>query len=420
MPKQQNSVPKEEGIDNTFNLMREGYMFITNRCHSFQSNIFETRLFGKKAICMRGKEAAELFYHNDKFKRRGAIPNWVVQSFFGENSVQILDGNVHQHRKDMLMSVMTSNRLQQLVYIIKRQWDKAIERWEELEQVILYEEVQKLLCKTACEWVGVPLEEDELDKRTKDLASLFESVASIGPAYWVGRRARNSLNEWIGELIEGIRSKKIYVHEDTIVYRFAMYQDLEGNLFKPQTAAVEVLNLLRPIVAISIFINFLMLAVHHYPEEAEKLKFGDEHYKEMFVQEVRRFYPFFPFIAALVKEDFIWKNYKFKEGTLMILDIYGTNHDPTLWENPDLFKPGRFKDWRGSPFGFIPQGGGDYWIGHRCAGEWLTIEVMKVSVDYLVNRIDYEVPDQDLSYSMVNMPSIPHSKVLIKNVKRKS
>src|SRR5699024_3322042 len=151
MPKQQNSVPKEEGIDNTFNLMREGYMFITNRCHSFQSNIFETRLFGKKAICMRGKEAAELFYHNDKFKRRGAIPNWVVQSFFGENSVQILDGNVHQHRKDMLMSVMTSNRLQQLVYIIKRQWDKAIERWEELEQVILYEEVQKLLCKTACE-----------------------------------------------------------------------------------------------------------------------------------------------------------------------------------------------------------------------------------------------------------------------------
>src|SRR5690625_5205304 len=292
--------------------------------------------------------------------------------------------------------------------------------WEQMDKVILYEEVQKLLCKAACEWVGVPLEEDEVSKRAKDLASLFESAVAVGPAYWVGRNSRNSLDKWISELIDEVRNGEVNMHDNTILYRFAWHYDMNGDLFNSKTAAVEIINLLRPIVAISIFINFLMLAVHHYPEEAEKLKFGDEHYKARFVQEVRRFYPFFPVIAARVKEDFIWKHYKFKEGTLMILAMYGTNHDPTLWENPDLFKPGRFKDWRGSPFGFIPQGGGDYWIGHRCAGEWLTIEVMKVSVDYLVNRIDYEVPDQDLSYSMVNMPSIPHSKVLIKNVKRKS
>ena len=59
-------------------------------------------------------------------------------------------------------------------------------------------------------------------------------------------------------------------------------------------------------------------------------------------------------------------------------------------------------------------------MGHRCAGEWVTIEVMKVSLDYLVNRMNYEVPDQDLSFSMVNIPSIPHSKVVIKNVKRRT
>ena len=58
-------------------------------------------------------------------------------------------------------------------------------------------------------------------------------------------------------------------------------------------------------------------------------------------------------------------------------------------------------------------------MGHRCAGEWVTIEVMKVSLDFLANRMDYEVPDQDLSFSMVSIPSIPHSKVVIKNVKRR-
>lgn len=58
-------------------------------------------------------------------------------------------------------------------------------------------------------------------------------------------------------------------------------------------------------------------------------------------------------------------------------------------------------------------------MGHRCAGEWVTIEVMKVSLDYLLNRMEYEIPDQDLSYSMVSIPSIPQSKIVIKNIKQR-
>lgn len=416
---QHSDVPREEGIDHTLSMAREGYMYIPNRRHSFQSDVFETRLLGEKAVCMGGKQAAELFYDDEKFQRKGAPPKRVVQSFFGENSVQTLDGDAHQHRKDMLMSAMTSDRLQHLIDIMEQQWEKAVEEWEGKEQVVLYEEIQKLLCKAACQWVGVPLEEDEIDRRTKELASLFESAAAIGPAYWAGRSGRNNLDKWIGEFVESIRNGEYNGRKDTILYQFAWIRDFNGNLLNSKTAAVEVINLLRPIVAISVYINFLALSLHHYPEERRRLASGDETYTEMFVQEVRRFYPFFPFIGARVKKDFTWGNYEFKEGTLTMLDIYGTNHDPDLWENPDVFNPNRFADWEGSPFGFIPQGGGDYWAGHRCAGEWVTIEVMKVSLDFLANRMDYDLPDQDLSFSMVSMPSIPKSKVVIDNVRRK-
>lgn len=413
------TMPQEEGMDHTLGLLREGYMYISNRCHSFHSDIFATRLLGQKAICMRGKDLAELFYDQAKFKRSKAIPNHIVQSFFGENSVQTLDVTSHQHRKDMLMSVMTQEKISELIDIVKQQWETAIDQWRDMDQVVLYEEVQKLLCKAACEWVGIAIDENNVNRRTKELASLFEAAASIGPAYWSARNARNGLNNWIGELIEGIRTDNVQLHPKTIIYKFAWSRDLDGNLFDIKTAAVEVINLLRPIVAISIFINFLTLALYHHPEEKEKLKTADEQYLEMFVQEVRRFYPFFPFVAALVKEDFTWGSYEFKEDTLTILDIYGTNHDPDLWKDPDLFNPERFRDWQGSPFGFIPQGGGDYWLGHRCAGEWVTVEIMKVSLDYLANRIDYDVPKQDLSFSMVSMPSIPHSKIVLENVQRK-
>ena len=414
-----NQMPREEGIDHSLSLMREGYMYILNRRHSFNSDIFETRLLGKKAICMGGKEAAEVFYDTEKFKRKNAAPNRVVQTLFGKNGVQALDGQTHKHRKDMFMSIMSPNELKKLTDITKKQWEIAVDKWEQMDKVILYEEVKEIMCRTACQWAGVPVQEKDVKRLTKNLGAMFESAASVGLNHLLGRHARNYEEIWIGELIDRVRDGKVNPPENTTLHRFAWYRDLEGNLLDTEIAAVEVINILRPIVAIAIFINFTALAVYHYPEEREKLESGDEKYAQMFVQEVRRFYPFFPFVVALVKKDFTWNSYKFEEGTLTLLDLYGTNHDPKIWDNPDVFSPDRFAEWEGSPFGFIPQGGGDYLMGHRCAGEWVTIEVMKVSLDYLANRMNYEVPDQDLSFSMVSIPSIPHSKVVIKNVKRR-
>ncbi|MEJ9280088.1 cytochrome P450 [Ureibacillus thermosphaericus] len=131
------------------------------------------------------------------------------------------------------------------------------------------------------------------------------------------------------------------------------------------------------------------MALNQFPHERTKLKTTPD-YAHFFIQEVRRYYPFFPFVAAKVKADFTWNDYLFEEGTLVLLDIYGTNHDPKMWENPDEFYPERFAKWQGDLFSFIPQGGGEYETTHRCPGEQLTIEMMKLSLEYLLNKMDYE------------------------------
>lgn len=414
-----NSVPKEEGLDHSLSLLREGYLYILNRRQSFQSDIFETRLLGKKAICMGGKEAAAIFYDNSKFKREGVAPNRVAETLFGKKGVQTLDGDAHKHRKQMFMSVMSRERLQILNEIHAKQWEHALDKWQQMEEIELYDETLEIMCRTACEWAGVPVEEEEIKKLAHDLRAMFESATAVGPSHWAGRHARNRVEKWTGELIEEVRDGNLSPEEGTALHKFSWHRDLEGNLLETKVAAVEVINILRPIVAISVYINFSALAVHHYPEEREKLKSGDGKLAQMFVQEVRRFYPFFPFAAAEVKEAFTWNDYTFEEGTLTLLDLYGTNHDPAIWENPDVFQPSRFENWDDSPFSFIPQGGGDHYLGHRCAGEWVTIEVMKVSLDFLVNRMTYDVPEQDLSYSKVSIPSLPNSKVIIRNAQRR-
>ncbi|HZG73619.1 MAG TPA: cytochrome P450, partial [Chondromyces sp.] len=198
------------------------------------------------------------------------------------------------------------------------------------------------------------------------------------------------------------------------------HKKLDGSRLDTQMAAIELINVLRPIVAIATFITFTALALYEHPSYKEKLQSGDEHDFELFVQEVRRFYPFGPFLGARVRQDFTWKQCEFKEGMLVLLDMYGTNHDSRLWESPHEFRPERFEGWEGSLFDFIPQGGGDPAKGHRCPGEGITIEVMKATLNFLVNDIEFDVPEQDLSYSLEKMPTLPESGFVMKNVRRKT
>lgn len=413
----QNKMPKESGIDKSISFMREGYLYILNRRKSFHSDVFETRLLGKKAICLGGKEGAELFYDNEKFERKNAFPKRVLDTLLGRGSVLSLDGEAHKHRKAMFMSIMTPTELDRLKTITEQEWQDAINKWSMQKQIILYDEAKVMMTKVACNWAGVPLptSDKELKELAKLLATLFESPAMLGISFLKGKEARNEAESWIVELVTQVRDQKLFPKENTALYRFSWHRDEHGNLLPSTIVAVEILNILRPIVAITIYICYVALGLHHYPEEIAKVQKSKD-YAQMFIQEVRRYYPFFPVIPAIVKKDFTWKGFEFKKGTLTMLDVYGTNHDPKLWNNPDLFQPERFKNWDGNPFSFIPQGGGDHYLGHRCAGELITVDVMKISLDFFVNYITYNLPKQDLSYSFVNMPSIPKSKIILQNV----
>ncbi|GAB3048902.1 cytochrome P450 [Virgibacillus ainsalahensis] len=413
------SIPREKGLDNSMKLLSEGYRFIPDRMQRFNSNIFQTRLLGQKVICISGKEAAEVFYDNELFKRKGAAPKRIQKSLFGEGGVQGMDGEAHRHRKQLFMSLMTRERLVSLNDIMKDQINIALKKWENMDEVELFSEAEEMLCRTACQWAGVPLWAKELTLRTKDLGAMIDAFGAVGPRHWRGRTARQRTEKWIKYLIEEVREGKQKASEDTALHAMSWHRDLNGELLDLKTAAVELINILRPIVAIGRYITFGAVALHHYPEERDKLAAGDSNYSRMFVQEIRRFYPFGPFLGARVRKDFEWKGHTFKKGKLILLDIYGINHSPKRWKDPHTFQPERFKDWDGSPFDFIPQGGGAYDIGHRCAGEWITIELMQVILKFLTKRVSYDVPPQDLSYSMVRMPSIPESRFVIKNVRRK-
>lgn len=58
-------------LDSTYSLLREGYTWIQRRCEHYGSDVFRARLAGREVICMRGEEAARLFYDSTSLPRGG-------------------------------------------------------------------------------------------------------------------------------------------------------------------------------------------------------------------------------------------------------------------------------------------------------------------------------------------------------------
>lgn len=402
-------LPRDDPFDSSLALFAEGNTFIQRRCRRLHSDLFETRLLLRRTVCMLGEEAARLFYDRDKFQRHGAMPRRVQKTLLGIGGVQGLDGAQHVQRKHLFVeALMSPPRIAALARIAETEWRAACRRWQGRPRVVLFDEAQEIFCRAVCAWAGVPLAEDEVRRRTADLAVMIDSGGRLGPGYWRGRFARSRSERWAGRLIEETRSGRLQPGDETALHAVALQTDTEGALLPVRIAAVELLNILRPTVAIARFVTFGALALHEHPQYLPGVA-ADDGCLERFVQEVRRYYPFFPFLAARVRRDFSWRGYRFPAGRRVMLDLYGTNHDPRLWSDPDTFRPERFAERPPEAFNHIPQGGGDYRQGHRCPGEWITVELMKQALRLLATEIRYRVPAQDLSVDLSRMPTLPAS-----------
>lgn len=325
------AIPREKTMDGSLGLLRDGNLYITRRCERYKTDIFTTRLLLKKTFCIMGEEAAWVFYCKGRLTRRGAIPLSVLRLLQDKGSVATLDDKAHQLRKRMMMSLMTPERIQHLVDLVDERWRRTLYVWQAKGEVDLFDEVQRILCWAVYEWCGLGVIDGELDQRTREISAMIDGAGAIGPRNWRGTLLRRRTEKWITQKIKEERQKKLPPDQASPLHTIASHREAKGTLLPPEVAAVEVLNLLRPTVAVGRFILFAAIA---------------------------------------------------------------------------------------NAFSFIAQGGGGYYANHRCAGEQLTIALMKRCVHLLVNTMSYDVVAQDVEIDMHRMPALPRKPFLIRHVQQ--
>ncbi|MFD5712249.1 cytochrome P450 [Streptomyces pharetrae] len=403
-------------VDRSLPMLAEGYAWLPNRMRESANQVVRTRVMGRPTLAVRGPEAVRFFYDEQHVRRHGAMPGPVLSTLFGHGAVHTYDGDAHRARKELFLPLLHVDRIAGVVEHVTAAWDDAVSAWPGRSRVVLQDEAAVVLTRGVCRWAGIPLSDGEAEPLARDLITMVDGFATLGPRHWRARRARQWQEARLSRLVEKVRSGAVPAPADSVLDRVSRHRHPGGELLEPRTAAVELLNVIRPTAAISWFVAFAAHALHRWPANRERLRGGDPTYAAAFTHEVRRFYPFAPFLGGRAVTDLSWRGESVPAGGMVLLDVYGQNHDEKLWGDPYAFRPQRFLECPVQRDELIPQGGGDPGAGHRCPGEGMTIGLLEALTTRLA-RLEYEVPEQDLTISLRRIPARPRSGFVISDVR---
>jgi fatty-acid peroxygenase len=401
-------------LENSLQLLTKGYGWLPDKRRSLGRRTVPTRLGGLPATAIEGPDAARFLYDEDHVVRAHAIPEPVQGTLFGKGAVHSLDGEAHRVRKSMFVALlMREDGIASLVRDVTAAWDAAVEEWTRRPRIVLFDEAGTVIAGAVCRWAGVPVTDAEVPSVARDLLAMVDGFATGGPRHFRARRARGRREAWLSRLVDDVRRGDAKVPAGSAVDVVARHRDAGGELLDPHVAAVELLNILRPTTAVAWFVAFSGHALIRWPQHRQRLASGDAAFAEAWAHEVRRFYPFAPFIGGRAPREIEWDGERIPKNSMVLLDLYGQNHDAELWGDPYAFRPERFLGRDIGEFELVPQGAGDPRTNHRCPGEQLTVALLSALAVRLA-RLQFDVLDQDLSISLRRIPARPADGIVLR------
>src|SRR5690625_4773764 len=149
----------------------------------------------------------------------------------------------------------------------------------------------------------------------------------------------------------------------------------------------------------------------------DDLKADFDNLQDSFIQEMRRYYPFFPMLPAIAVDDVEVNGYQIPKDSWVVLDLYGSNHDDRTINHAEQFDIERYVDNAvkisyEKEYEIIAHGGGKFREMHLCASESITLHNISVFADDLVNKHHFTVPNLHWEISMNQSATYPNRKVL--------
>ncbi len=333
--------------------------------------------------------------------------NDILRPLLGPNSLLTLDDAPHMSQRKLLLPPFHGRRMAGYEATMREIAGREIDSWPSGVAYPLRPRMQAMTLEIILETVfgihgGARLGELREALRTfLDLTTsprMLVPMLALGPdrirAYPPFRRRVDRVTELIvGEIAERRVAADVEQRDDVLsLMVLARHED--GTPMSDTEIRDELLTLLvagheTTATALSWAVERLV----RHPEKLERLRgevaVGDDAYLTATIQETLRLRPVIVGVLRRLTEPVELGGYELPAGVTVVPSIHLVHRDPTIYPDPESFRPERFLETPPGTYTWIPFGGGV----RRCIGAAFAQQEMAIVLEELVARRELRPAD---------------------------
>ncbi|HEY5288309.1 MAG TPA: cytochrome P450 [Solirubrobacteraceae bacterium] len=332
----------------------------------------------------------------------------ILERLVGKHSVILLDEQPHLEQRKLLLPAFHGERMQQLSGLMEELTEEELDSWPCEEVFELHPRLQRLTLEIILRAVfglerGAQLEQLR-DLLGEVLAFSQNPLSTLpSPPKWlttrgpIARRDRllAAVDETIFELIAERRREG--AQGEDVLARLLSATHEDGSPMSPTELRDELMTALvagHETTASQLAWGFERLAREPAVCERlyEQLDDPDEAYLTATLQEIMRVRPVLPHPAPrLTMRPVEIGGFPYPPGVMLVAYTHLVHHDPTIYPDPNTFRPERFLEQAPGTYTWIPFGGGR----RRCLGASFALLEMKLVIRGMLRRFELEPPQAD-------------------------
>ncbi|KAJ8762484.1 hypothetical protein K2173_007923 [Erythroxylum novogranatense] len=256
------------------------------------------------------------------------------------------------------------------------------------------------------------LKETFVPVMSMDLCEFFPALRLLGykgvENTWIDLHRKR--DKFLQDLVEEIRLKiKVSpsgIADRTVIESLLSLQKSQPNFYSDDIIkGIILIMFIAGTDTTALTMEWVMSLLLNHPEELKKVKAEIDTqagysrlleesditklpYLRCVVNETLRLYPAVPLLLPhCPSDDISVSGYKVEKDTILMVNAWAMHRDPNVWEEPEIFKPERFKGFEGERDGskFIPFG-----MGRRaCPGGAMAMRTIMLALGSLIHCFDW-------------------------------
>lgn len=333
-----------------------------------------------------------------------ATANSPIGPLVGEHSLLTLNGREHLRQRKLLLPSFHGDRLRAYADIIETEAHARIDTWQPGAEMRLQPHMSAITLEVILRAVfGVEDQARHAALRTaiEDLILFTASPKAILSAIVTTQRGKltgplrgkaAAMDALLYEEIASHRAHGGLEDREDILSLMMCAQDEDGNAMTDIELRDELVTLLlagheTTATSLSWAIERLLRTPHALARLTDDLD-GDA-YLDAVIHETLRSRPVVPIVGRTLRVPLTFGEYEIPAGSFAGASLYGTNHNPAVYDEPQAFRPERFLDRKPDTYAWIPFGGGV----RRCIGAAFAQMEMKIILRAMLSRARLEAVD---------------------------